>query len=160
MIMLDDDMCLSVRPGIGCFCDRHMELLSRELGEDLNGKPLEKLMFTGGRNRYRDAWLKVMGETMRKFCRSVRDMVNTVDPTVRLGFCAGYTSWDVEGADALAICTEWQQFRAPDFDEMQTRMRGMVIVDGRNLYQPGRMKAEAVVFKEDVAKIRLRLGCC
>ena len=66
----------------------------------------------------------------------------------------------VEGADALAICTEWQQFRAPDFDEMQTRMRGMVIVDGRNLYQPGRMKAEAVVFKEDVAKIRLRLGCC
>ena len=48
----------------------------------------------------------------------------------------------LEGADALAICTEWQQFRAPDFDEMQTRMRGKVIVDGRNLYQPGRMKAE------------------
>lgn len=55
MIMLDDDMCLSVRPGIGCFCDRHMELLSQKLGEDLTGKPLEKLMFTGGRNRYRDA---------------------------------------------------------------------------------------------------------
>ena len=103
MIMLDDDMCLSVRPGIGCFCDRHMELLRRELGEELTGKPLEKLMFTGGRNRYRDAWLKVMGDTMRKFCRSVRDMVNTVDPTVRLGFCAGYTSWDVEGADALEL---------------------------------------------------------
>ncbi len=52
----------------------------------------------------------------------------------------------LEGADALAICTEWQQFRAPDFDEMQTRMRGKVIVDGRNLYQPGRMKAEGWVY--------------
>ena len=53
----------------------------------------------------------------------------------------------LEGADALAICTEWQQFRAPDFDEMQTRMRGKVIVDGRNLYQPGRMKAEGWVYR-------------
>uniref|UniRef100_UPI00257DF7B5 UDP-glucose dehydrogenase family protein n=1 Tax=Thauera sp. TaxID=1905334 RepID=UPI00257DF7B5 len=53
----------------------------------------------------------------------------------------------LEGADALAICTEWQQFRAPDFDEMQTRMRGKVIVDGRNLYQPARIKAEGWVYR-------------
>jgi len=52
----------------------------------------------------------------------------------------------LEGADALAICTEWQQFRAPDLDEMQTRMRGKVVVDGRNLYQPARMKAEGWVY--------------
>jgi UDPglucose 6-dehydrogenase len=45
------------------------------------------------------------------------------------------------GADALVICTEWQQFRAPDFDEMALRMPGKFIVDGRNLYQPAKMQA-------------------
>ncbi len=45
------------------------------------------------------------------------------------------------GADALVICTEWQQFRAPDFDEMELRMPGKLIVDGRNLYQPAKMQA-------------------
>jgi UDPglucose 6-dehydrogenase len=48
----------------------------------------------------------------------------------------------LEGADALAICTEWQQFRAPDFDEMQLRLRGKVIVDGRNLYTPEKLRAD------------------
>ena len=48
----------------------------------------------------------------------------------------------LEGADALAICTEWQQFRAPDFDEMQNRLNTKIIVDGRNLYMPDKLKAE------------------
>lgn len=103
MIMLDDELCLSVRPGIGCFCDRHMALLQEELGEDLTGKPLEELLFTGGKNRYRDAWVKVMGDSMRKFCRTVRKVVDEADPSIRMGFCAGYTSWDVECVDALEL---------------------------------------------------------
>ena len=48
----------------------------------------------------------------------------------------------LQGAHALVICTEWQQFRAPDFFEMEVRMKGKVIVDGRNLYQPHKLKAE------------------
>jgi len=48
----------------------------------------------------------------------------------------------LQNADALVICTEWQQFRAPDFVEMASRMRGKVIVDGRNLYQPIKLKSE------------------
>ena len=46
----------------------------------------------------------------------------------------------LDGADALAICTEWQQFRAPDFDEMALRMRTRLIFDGRNLYVPERLR--------------------
>jgi UDPglucose 6-dehydrogenase len=46
----------------------------------------------------------------------------------------------LQGADALVICTEWQQFRAPDFAEMATRMSNQVIVDGRNLYQPHKLQ--------------------
>ena len=48
----------------------------------------------------------------------------------------------LEGADALLICTEWQQFRAPDFDEMQSRLNAKVIVDGRNLYHPERLRSD------------------
>ena len=42
----------------------------------------------------------------------------------------------VQGADALAIMTEWQEFRSPDFDEITSTLRDPVIFDGRNLYDP------------------------
>jgi UDPglucose 6-dehydrogenase len=48
----------------------------------------------------------------------------------------------LEGADALVICTEWQQFRAPDFDEMECLLRDKVIIDGRNLYNPDRLSGD------------------
>jgi UDPglucose 6-dehydrogenase len=48
----------------------------------------------------------------------------------------------LQGADALVICTEWQEFRVPNFTEMATRMCNKVIVDGRNLYQPKKLQAQ------------------
>ena len=42
----------------------------------------------------------------------------------------------LDGADGLAIPTEWNGFRSPNFHEMQHRMNGNVIFDGRNLYEP------------------------
>jgi UDPglucose 6-dehydrogenase len=45
----------------------------------------------------------------------------------------------LNGADALAINTEWKAYHNPDFKEMRTRMNGHVIFDGRNLYEPDRM---------------------
>ncbi len=44
------------------------------------------------------------------------------------------------GADALAICTEWQQFRSPDFYEMKRLLSEPVVFDGRNLYAPELMR--------------------
>lgn len=52
----------------------------------------------------------------------------------------------LDGVDALCICTEWQAFRAPDFDEMQSRMRARVIIDGRNLYHPERLREMGWVY--------------
>ncbi|MBP6184288.1 MAG: UDP-glucose/GDP-mannose dehydrogenase family protein [Saprospiraceae bacterium] len=44
-------------------------------------------------------------------------------------------AYDVlDGADALAIITEWSLFRSPDFDEMRRRLKAMVIFDGRNVF--------------------------
>ena len=40
------------------------------------------------------------------------------------------------GADALAILTEWQEFRSPDFDAIRDALRSPAIFDGRNLYDP------------------------
>jgi UDPglucose 6-dehydrogenase len=45
----------------------------------------------------------------------------------------------VEGADVLAIVTEWQEFRNPDFDIIRKLMTGSIVVDGRNLYDPPTM---------------------
>ncbi len=42
----------------------------------------------------------------------------------------------LQGADALAIVTEWKTFRAPDFDEMARLLTDRMVFDGRNLYDP------------------------
>jgi UDPglucose 6-dehydrogenase len=46
----------------------------------------------------------------------------------------------LQGADALAIVTEWREFRSPDFDHIKGALRSPVIFDGRNLYDPEQMK--------------------
>jgi UDPglucose 6-dehydrogenase len=50
------------------------------------------------------------------------------------------------GADALAIVTEWKQFIHPDFEEMKQLMREPAIFDGRNLYDPQRMRAAGFTY--------------
>ncbi|MGI0115180.1 UDP-glucose dehydrogenase family protein [Zooshikella sp. RANM57] len=44
------------------------------------------------------------------------------------------------GADALVVCTEWHVFRAPDFELIKAQLSSSVIFDGRNLYDPERLK--------------------
>ena len=52
----------------------------------------------------------------------------------------------LNGADALALCTEWRQFRAPDFDEMVQRLKAPVIFDGRNIYDPAELQEKGWVY--------------
>ena len=47
----------------------------------------------------------------------------------------------VDGADAVTIVTEWDLFRALDWDRIKTRLRGHVLIDLRNIYRPGEMEA-------------------
>jgi UDPglucose 6-dehydrogenase len=52
------------------------------------------------------------------------------------------TNYDaLKGADALLICTEWNEFRHPNFQRIKTELKTPVIFDGRNLYDPDLMKA-------------------
>ena len=47
----------------------------------------------------------------------------------------------LDGADALAIVTEWQEFRSPDLELIKEKLNDPVIFDGRNLYEPEVLRA-------------------
>lgn len=54
----------------------------------------------------------------------------------------GKKSYDVvNGADALAIVTEWNEFRRPDLERVKSLLKQPIIIDGRNLFEPKQMKA-------------------
>jgi UDPglucose 6-dehydrogenase len=55
----------------------------------------------------------------------------------RAGFTLAKSAYEAaQGTDALAIVTEWQEFRSPDFDRLKQILKAPVIFDGRNLYEP------------------------
>jgi UDPglucose 6-dehydrogenase len=49
-------------------------------------------------------------------------------------------------ADALVICTEWKQFRVADFEWLRKNLRNPIIVDGRNLYDPERVRQHGLLY--------------
>ena len=75
----------------------------------------------------------------------VHDPVALENAKKQLGEKVGYgeSNYDAcRDADALVICTEWNEYRQPDFQTMKELMRGQVIFDGRNLYDPKRLSRE------------------
>jgi UDPglucose 6-dehydrogenase len=52
----------------------------------------------------------------------------------------------LQHADILVICTEWKQFRAPNFDLIKTTLSDAVIFDGRNLYDPQLMQEKGFTY--------------
>jgi UDPglucose 6-dehydrogenase len=57
----------------------------------------------------------------------------------RIALCE--KSYDaLAGADALAIVTEWNEFREPDFEKMRSLLKAPVVFDGRNIYSPEHMR--------------------
>ncbi len=52
----------------------------------------------------------------------------------------------IEGADALAIVTEWQEFRSPDFRMLKEKLADALIVDGRNLFEPSVVEASGLTY--------------
>jgi UDPglucose 6-dehydrogenase len=59
---------------------------------------------------------------------------------------AGSRDDTVLGADALVICTEWRQFRSPDFAFLREHLQQPVIFDGRNMYDPERIRREGFTY--------------
>jgi len=61
----------------------------------------------------------------------------------QIGHVANYANDQyscLAGADALIIATEWSEFRTPDFEIIETKLKNKVIFDGRNLFENKQMK--------------------
>ena len=52
----------------------------------------------------------------------------------------------LNGADALVVCTEWNAFKAPDFDLVKDALSHAVIFDGRNLYDPAMLEEQGIAY--------------
>jgi UDPglucose 6-dehydrogenase len=64
----------------------------------------------------------------------------------------------LQGADALAIVTEWQEFRSPDFDYMKSALKTPVIFDGRNIYDPHHVMREGISYYAVGRGKRIQMG--
>jgi UDPglucose 6-dehydrogenase len=53
----------------------------------------------------------------------------------------------LDGADALAIVTEWNEFREPDFAKMRAKLKAPVVFDGRNIYSPDQMRTLGFTYR-------------
>jgi UDPglucose 6-dehydrogenase len=63
--------------------------------------------------------------------------------------CVRFTNTPMEaldGAAALVIVTEWKAFRSPDFEQIKARLVNPVIIDGRNLFDPGLMTEQGIEY--------------
>ena len=78
--------------------------------------------------------------------------VTAFDPEAGCGELQGRiqkvgNAYDVlDGADALVIFTDWQEFRTPDFEQIAQRLNKPVIFDGRNLYSPAFVKKQGLEY--------------
>ena len=118
-------------------------------GENLGGKifALWGLAFKPNTDDMREApSLVLIDDLTRRSAKivafdpvAVAEARHTLDANPNVSFAADAMS-ALQGADALAIATEWKTFRAPDFAAMKAALKSPVVFDGRNLYEPETMR--------------------
>jgi UDPglucose 6-dehydrogenase len=124
---------------------RLFEKLSAHYGGKLDGKTIAiwGLSFKPNTDDMREAPSRVLMEALWEQGASVRaydpeameETARIYPDENRLTLCE--TAYEaLEGADALVIVTEWQEFRSPDFGRISDALTDGVIVDGRNLFDP------------------------
>ena len=124
---------------------RLFEKMTAHFGDDLNGKTIALwgLSFKPRTDDMREAPSRVLmealwdaGVTVRAYDPEAMDETRRIYPDMP-GLVLCDSAYDaVEGADALAIATEWQEFRSPDFALLSEKLADKVVFDGRNLYEP------------------------
>lgn len=138
--------------------DQKMKLpdfIRRHFGDDLSGKTfaLWGLSFKPNTDDMREASSRVLMEELWKHGASVQAYdPEAMDEAQRIyGHRSdlrlmGTKESALQGADALVICTEWQVFKAPDFDLLKSALKDAVIFDGRNLYDPERLRKRGFAY--------------
>ncbi len=131
------------------------EKISAYFKGDLKGRTfgLWGLSFKPNTDDMREASSRVLMETLWKAGARVQAFdPEAMEETQRiyhkdepLVLC-GTKEQALKGADALVICTEWKEFRSPDFDYIKGALKSPAIFDGRNLYDPERMKRKGFAY--------------
>lgn len=123
--------------------------ISAYFNGDLNGKTIALwgLSFKPNTDDMREAPSRTLMESLWKAGARVRayDPIAMHETKRLYGEQSGLTlspsaAEALKGADVLAIVTEWQEFRSPDFDAIKASLKHPVIFDGRNLYDPSFVK--------------------
>ncbi len=103
MIMLDDDFRMMTRgPKAYCFCENHLKLMSEYIGKEVSISDFTDI-FTGKPCEERKAYMYAQGEGLKRIAKALRDAVDEIDSTVRLGHCAVLSTWDIEGVDSITL---------------------------------------------------------
>ena len=132
-----------------------LDKITAKFGNDLSGKniALWGLAFKPNTDDMRDAPSRVLikGLWQRGATVTAYDPVAMHEATRIFGDDPRLQLVDtpmaaLEGADALAIVTEWQVFRAPDFAALKAKLKNPVIFDGRNLYEPKDVRAHGIEY--------------
>ncbi|MDH3643813.1 MAG: UDP-glucose/GDP-mannose dehydrogenase family protein, partial [Gammaproteobacteria bacterium] len=134
---------------------RLFELISRHFEGQLEGRSIAVwgLAFKPNTDDMREAPSRVLMESLWQAGARVQayDPVS-MDEARRiygeredLVLCANAEE-ALEGADALAVVTEWGQFRSPDYEVLSEALKAPVIFDGRNLFEPDRMREKGFVY--------------
>jgi UDPglucose 6-dehydrogenase len=126
---------------------RMFEKIKAALGGSLEGKRvgLLGLSFKPNTNDLRDApaldivsRLQKEGAEIQAYDPAAMEEASKLLPGIRL---CGNSYEAAEGADALVLMTEWNQFRNLDMDRIKAALRAPIFVDLRNVYEPARMAA-------------------
>lgn len=104
LIMLDDDFRINCRRyNFGCFCKNHLKRFYELIGEEVPREKITDLVFTGGRNKYRTAYMHMMSETLLGFAKMLRRELDSVNPDIRLGACSNDENWNFNGTNCIEI---------------------------------------------------------
>lgn len=131
------------------------EKLSIAFGGNLSGKVIAiwGLAFKPNTDDMREAPSRVLMEALWAAGATVRAYdPEALEETRRIygerdGLVLGGSKEEVvEGADALVICTEWQNFRTVDFSWLKQQLKYPVVVDGRNLYRPEDLEQHGLLY--------------
>ncbi|MBU9847296.1 UDP-glucose dehydrogenase family protein [Rahnella ecdela] len=129
--------------------------IQRHFGEDLKGKTfaLWGLSFKPNTDDMREASSRVLMEQLWAAGAKIKAYdPEAMNETQRIyGHredleLMGTKESALHNADALIICTEWQNFRAPDFDVIKKALKEPVIFDGRNLFDPERLEKRGFTY--------------
>jgi UDPglucose 6-dehydrogenase len=124
------------------------EKISKHFGGDLKGRTIALwgLAFKPNTDDMREAASRVLMEALWDAGAKVQAYdPEAMEETQRIYgdrpdlALVGTKEAALRDADALVIMTEWQAFRAPDFDLIAEKLKQKVIFDGRNLFEPARM---------------------